>query len=126
MGRFHATLISGKLVETVNFYEDHFGFVATLEQDGYVVLQNQTDPDLCVAVFDANHPCVDTVAPVQGLILNLGVANAKAFYDHLYMEGLEMFKDLGTDILGQKHFIVRDPNGVLINVFENQKELLPA
>ncbi len=119
MGRFHATLVSDKLVDTVNFYEDFFGFVATIEKDGYTLLQKRDDPEMCIAVFDTNHQCVEEVSPVQGLILNLGVPNVKDLYDHLYMEGLEFFKDFSTDkIHGGPHFIVRDPNGVLINVIE--------
>ena len=118
MGRFHTTLISDKLVATVNFYEDFFGFVAVIEKDGYVLLQKQDDPDLCISVFETTHKCVKDVPPVKGLILNMYNTDVKETYDHLYMEGLEFFKALGTDIHGNNHFVVIDPNGVLINVCE--------
>lgn len=126
MGRFHTTLISSKLIETVNFYEDHFGFVPVVEKEGYYLLQKHDDADLMIAVFDADHPCVNTVSPVQGMILNLTAEDVTTLYDYIYMEGLEIYKALGHDIHGQKHFVVFDPNGVLINVFEPARELVAA
>lgn len=118
MGRFHTTLISDKLIATVNFYEDFFGFVVIIEKDGYALLQKQDDPDLCIAVFETTHPCVKDLPLVKGLILNLNHADVKKAHDHLYMEGLEFYKDLGKDIHGHNHFVVVDPNGILINVCE--------
>jgi hypothetical protein len=37
------------------------------------------------------------------------------------MEGLELYKEFGTDINGSRHFVVYDPNGILVNVTEGQK-----
>ncbi len=124
MGSFYPILVSEKLVDTVNFYEDFFGFIPAIEKDGYVMLKGNDNPDLKIAVFDTRHECVsDRVPPVQGLIISLEVKDAKAAYDRLYMEGLELYKDFGHDIHGKPHFVVYDPNGVLVNVHE--KTLVP-
>lgn len=122
---FHATLISDKMIETVNFYEDFFGFVPVIEQERYVLLYKKDDPSLRIAVFDSAHPCIYTVAPTQGVILNLWSSHVKSLYDDLYMEGLEMYKELGTDVHGNNHFVVIDPNGVLVNVCEPVEVKLP-
>jgi uncharacterized glyoxalase superfamily protein PhnB len=120
MTNFHPTIVSEKLGPTVNFYEDYFGFVATLEQDGFTLLQKEANPNDRIAIFDKTHQCVTgRVNTVQGLILNIAVDDVKKTYDALYMEGLEIYKEYGTDIHGRKHFVVFDPNGVLINVHEN-------
>lgn len=128
MGRFYATLISDKLVKTINFYEDHFGFSPIVEKDGYVLLQKKDDPDFCIALFDSKHPCIRNAPPVRGVILNLAVSNVQSYYDDLYMEGLEIFKEYGTDIHGRNHFVVYDPNGVMINIHEavEVRELVAA
>lgn len=119
MTDFHPTIVSDKYVPTINFYEDYFGFVPTIEKDGFTLLQKHDNPHQRIAVFDASHECVEgRVMPVQGLILNVAAENLKSAYDTLYMEGLELYKDLGTDIHGRKHFVVYDPNGVLVNVHE--------
>jgi uncharacterized glyoxalase superfamily protein PhnB len=119
MTNFHPTIVSGKYVPTINFYEDYFGFVATVEQEGFTLLQKANKPGDRIAVFDAAHECVaERVNPVQGLILNMPVDDVRKIYDLLYMEGLDIYKDLGTDIHGRQHFVVYDPNGVLVNVHE--------
>lgn len=121
MAYFHPTLVSEKLVETVNFYEDFFGFVPSIEKDGYTLLQNRIDPNICIAVFDKNHKCAKDLEKVQGLIINVPVKNLKVVYDDLYMEGLAIYKDLSEDIHGNKHFVVSDPNGVLVNILQPHK-----
>lgn len=119
MGSFYPVLVSDRFVDTVNFYEDFFGFVPAIEEEGYVMLKGQDNPGLQIAVFDTKHKCLsDRVPPVQGLILSLEVGDAKAAYDRLYMEGLELYKEYGRDLHGRPHFVVYDPNGVLVNVFE--------
>lgn len=119
MTAFHPTIVSDKYVPTINFYEDFFGFVATVEKEGFTLLQNISNPGSRIAIFESSHECVaDRVSPVQGLILNLPVEDVRTKYDALYMEGLDFYKELGTDIYGRKHFVVYDPSGVLVNVHE--------
>lgn len=119
MGQFYPTLVTGNHVNTINFYEDYFGFVPTIEKDGYALLQSQTHPENYIALFEAGHECMaHFVQPVQGVILRICVEDIETAYDTLYMEGLEMFKELGTDINGARHFVVYDPNGILVNVVE--------
>lgn len=119
MGRFYPTLVTGNHVDTINFYEDYFGFVPTVEKDGYALMQSQMNPDSFIAVFESGHQCVAPIQQsVQGLILTIGVDNLDDMYDTLYMEGIELYKELGTDINGDRHFVVYDPNRILVNVVE--------
>lgn len=118
MGLFHPTIVSNKMITTVNFYEDYFGFVPVVEKDGYTLLRNLELEEERIAVFDSGHPRVKGVQPVQGLILNIPVDDVRRKYDLLYMEGLELYKELGTDIHGRSHFMVYDPNGAIVNVHE--------
>ncbi len=113
---FHPTIVSDKVSHTVNFYEDHFEFVPTIEQDGYVFMQNKDRPEMCIAVVDVNHECIrnESVKPVQGLILNFPVADVNETFNALYFEGLDIQQEPKENKLGSRHFIVRDPNGVLI------------
>ncbi len=116
MPNFHPTIISDKLVPTVNFYEDYFEFIPALEKDGYTLLRKDGKHCERIEIFDATHKCVCGEQTVQGLILNIAVEDVRSKFDALYMEGLEMFKEFGTDIHGREHFVVYDPNGVLVNV----------
>lgn len=119
MTDFHPTIVSDKYVPTINFYEDFFGFVATVEKEGFTLLQDISNASNRIAIFDTTHECVaERVNPVQGLILNLPVEDVRVKFDALYMEGLEFYKEFGTDIYGRQHFVVYDPSGVLVNVHE--------
>jgi hypothetical protein len=117
MASFYPTIVSQCMVSTVNFYEDYFGFVPAIEKEGYVLLRQEQNPAACIAVFDKTHRCVNNVVePVRGVIVNIVVNDVKEKFDALYMEGLDFYKEFGTDINGNDHFVVYDPNGILINV----------
>lgn len=123
MARIYPTLVSNKMVSTINFYEDFFGFVPKVEQEGYALLQNGANPDTCIAVFAADHKCVAQLdQSVRGLILTVAVDDIEQTYDTLYMEGLELYKEFGVDVHGDRHFVVYDPNGILVNVTEGKKQ----
>lgn len=117
MSGLYTTIVSNCLISTVNFYEDHFGFVPVIEKDGYVLLQHDDSPSVRIAIFDKAHDCVNDLSePVKGVIVNVMVPDVKAKYDDLYMEGLDIHKEYGTDINGYEHFVVYDPNGIWVNV----------
>lgn len=117
MAPFYPTLVSDQFVDTVNFYEDYFDFVPAIEKDGFVMLAKKTDPSICIGVFDRQHECMaEYGTSVQGMIVNIVERDVKSKYDDLYMEGVEMYKDYGKDINGADHFVVYDPNGILVNV----------
>lgn len=119
MAPIYSTLVTTQFAKTVDFYEDHFGFVPVVEKEGYAFLQSPDNGSNCIAVFDNEHECVrGNVNAVQGLILNIAMADIGGMYDYLYMEGIDVYKEPGTDIMGRKHFVITDPNGVLVNVYE--------
>ncbi len=123
MTPIYSTLVTTQFAKTVNFYEDHFGFVPSVEKEGYALLCAPDNRSQCIAVFDSEHECVKNgISPVQGVILNIATQDMKAMYDYLYMEGVDIYKEPGIDILGQKHFVIYDPNGVLVNIYEPQIE----
>jgi uncharacterized glyoxalase superfamily protein PhnB len=117
MTEFYPTLVSEKFAPTINFYEDFFGFVPSVEQEGYVLMQSQDNPSMRIGLFDKTHDCVSPLAATsKGFIVNIVVEDVKSKFDHLYMEGVEMYKEFGKDVNGRDHFVVFDPNGILINV----------
>ena len=117
MNKFYPTLVSEKFVATINFYEDFFGFVPAVEQDGYALMQSSENPSLCFALIDKNHgSALLPKASSEALIINVVVPDVKSKYDDLYMEGLEIRQDITKDHNGCDHFIVSDPNGIMINI----------
>lgn len=107
------------LREARDFYTRLFGFEVTFEADWYISLRRDGERPYEFALLDHAHPTVPDAyrRPVQGLLLNFEVEDVDAEWRRLVLEeGLTAELDLRTEDFGQRHFIVADPNGVLIDV----------
>jgi uncharacterized glyoxalase superfamily protein PhnB len=72
-----------------------------------------------LALLDHTHPTLPEAyrEKVAGLLLNFEVADADAEWERLVVHaGLSPELPLRSEDFGQRHFIVADPNGVLIDV----------
>jgi uncharacterized glyoxalase superfamily protein PhnB len=100
------------------FYERHFGFAARFVSDWYVHLTHRERADVHLALVDAAHDSIPDGyrRPVAGLLLNLEVDDVDAEYDRLRAAGVELALPLRDEPWGQRHFIVRAPEGVLVDV----------
>ena len=88
------------------------------ESDWYVHLQSIEDEGVNLAILQDDHETIPAEGRGQssGLILNFEVADAKAEYSRAKDKGLPILKELTDEAFGQRHFISKDPNGVLIDV----------
>lgn len=120
---FYPVLMTANVAELAAFYTGHFGFETTFESDWYVSMAQTEGPvrfELGLLRFD--HPTVPTgfrhVA--AGVIVNVEVADATEEYRRLVTDGgLPAVLPLRDEEFGQRHFIIRDPAGTLIDVIEN-------
>ena len=104
------------VAETSDFYVRHFGFERIFAADWYVSLRLG---DYELAVVDAGHPTIPDGyrRAVAGLILNFEVDDVDAEYRRLVVDGgLVPALELRSEDFGQRHFIVADPAGVLVDV----------
>jgi len=119
MNSFYPVLMTDKLQETVHFYRNHLGFEATFESDWYISLKEPSGHE--IALIDAKHSTIpqDRQTAVAGLILNVEVDDAERMYKKLVIEaGIAPLGDLRDEEYGQRHFIVSDPNGVLLDIIQ--------
>ncbi|GAA6182285.1 MULTISPECIES: VOC family protein [unclassified Shimia] len=116
--QFYPVIQTNDVAATAAFYQKHFGFSAAFTSDWYIHLQSDADPSVNLAVLDGHHPTVPEVGRghTTHMLLNFEVADATAEYTRLTNQGLEVVKPLVDEDFGQRHFILRDPNGVLIDV----------
>ncbi len=103
---------------TTRYYETHFGLSRSFSSDWYVQLRAASDHPFELAVIRYDH---DSIPPVgrevtRGLILSFYVADAAAEERRLAAAGLTIAQPLRDEVFGQRHFIVSDPNGLLIDV----------
>ncbi|MER7505450.1 VOC family protein [Nonomuraea pusilla] len=113
---FYPVVCTEKVRESRDFYVGLLGFEVTFEADWYVSLRRGPHE---LALLDHAHPTLPEAyrRPVAGLLLNLEVADVDAEWERLVgAEGLTPELALRDEDFGQRHFIVADPNGVLIDV----------
>lgn len=111
---------------TRDFYVDRFGFGVVFDAGWYVSLRRDGEPSYELGILDADHPTLPEGYrhPVAGLLLNFEVDDVDAEYERLVTRGgLPPVQDLRSEDFGQRHFIVADPAGVLIDVIT---EIPPA
>lgn len=54
--------------------------------------------------------------PAQGVILSIQVDDVDAAYAAVVKRGLRIADELRDEAFGMRHFMVSDPNGLLVNV----------
>jgi catechol 2,3-dioxygenase-like lactoylglutathione lyase family enzyme len=116
---FYPVICTDRLAESYDFYRRLFGFEPTFEADWYVSLRRPGPPEYELALLDHRHPTLPAAyrRPVQGLLLNFEVEDVDAEWKRLVVrEGLPAELALRSEDFGQRHFIVADPNGVLVDV----------
>ena len=119
--QYYPVLMTDRVAETARYYEQHFRFTRQFDSDWYIHLQSAEDPSVNLAVLDRNHstiPAARRGQQVSGLVLNFEVADVDAEYARAVARGLTMLLPLRDEDFGQRHFIVQDPNGVLIDVIQ--------
>jgi uncharacterized glyoxalase superfamily protein PhnB len=119
---FYPVVCTGDVAGTARFYVDTFGFEMTFDSEWYVSLRLPGEVTFELAVLDPTHPTMPEGyrKPSQGLLLNFEVADVDAEYERLVTKGgMEPLVPIRSEAFGQRHFVVADPNGVLIDVITN-------
>ncbi|RNB69065.1 VOC family protein [Brevibacillus panacihumi] len=119
---FYPVVLTEDVTGSAAFYCEHFGFEKVYEADWYVSLRVPADAGQIpfeLAILNASHPTIPAAyrKNVQGLILNFEVKDVNAQYQRLIIERkLPLELDIRDEEFGQRHFITRDPNGVLLDI----------
>lgn len=119
----YPVIMTDRVETTSQFYEKHFGFERTFESDWYVSLQtSEGGQTFELALLRYNHQSVPDGfrKPGQGFLLNFEVADATAAHDRFLKErDVVIVKPLTDEAFGQRHVILKDPSGNLVDVIEN-------
>jgi len=119
--QYYHVLMTDRVADTARFYEDHFRFTRLFDSDWYIHLQSTEDASVNLAVLDRSHATVPESQrgqQVSGLLLNFEVADVDAEYGRAVAQGLTVLLAIRDEDFGQRHFIVQDPNGVMIDVIQ--------
>lgn len=117
-GAFHPSIVTAKFDETWDFYTTYLGFRTACEAGCYVQLVHPSGPQIGVLQHELNLEVAEWVSATdgRGFWLNLEVVDADAEYARLQAAGVEIAHEIADQPWGDRQFVVRDPNGVLIAI----------
>jgi len=122
MKKIYPLLISNKLKECAAFYVEHFSFTTVFEQDWYVhLVHEKSGAELAFMIPNAENQPKDLHPGFtgEGLVYGFEVEDAKQEYERLSSKkDVEIIVELRDEEWGQRHFIVRDPAGVYVDVVQ--------
>jgi len=118
--QFYPVIMTNQVSETSRFFEENFRFDTKFDSGWYVHLQSREDETVNIAVMDGSHDSVPTEGrgQIAGLILNFEVDDVDTEFERATSNGLPILLPLRDEPWGQRHFITKDPNGVLIDVIK--------
>lgn len=117
---YYPVLMSDDVAGQAAFYKAHFAFAALFENEWYVHLRSTEDRRVNLGIVQWDHETVPAEgrAKTQGLLINFEVRDPDAVYARAQAAGLPILLTLRDEEFGQRHFITRDPCGVLIDVIK--------
>ncbi|WP_419694335.1 VOC family protein [Mesorhizobium muleiense] len=117
---YYPVLMTGDVAGAKAFYVTHFGFKPLFESDWYVHLQSTEDRRVNLGIVQGDHETIpeEGRGRASGLLINFEVKNPDAIYERVIAAGLPILRTLRDEAFGQRHFITKDPNGVLIDVIK--------
>ncbi|MGH7432602.1 MAG: VOC family protein [Candidatus Methylomirabilales bacterium] len=123
----YPVVVTDNLVAARDFYVEHFGFRVVFEADWYVQLHASRGDDVPPIELAFMIPKVETQPkPLHaafsgaGVILTLDVDDVEAVHLKLSMAGVlrNVVIPLRDEAWGQRHFLIRDPAGILLDVVQ--------
>ena len=115
----YPVLMVTEVAAVSQFYRTHFGFAALFESDWYVYLRSLTNEVVNLGILDCRHdriPESQRGRQATGLLINIEVPNVDHVHAAIMAAGLLVIQDLRDEPFGQRHFIMEDPAGVMVDV----------
>ena len=118
--KVHALTITSKFAETAEFYKTLFGFTEAFTSDWYIQLAHANGAELGIMMPNvSNQPdFLQKEFSGDGMIFTFETDDATAMHKDLLGKGAVIAYDLADEEWGQRHFIVRDPAGVYVDVVQ--------
>jgi len=118
--QYYPVIQTENVAQTTEFYVKNFRFKPAFESDWYVHLQSTEDEKINLAILQHDH---ETIPPeghgvASGIILNFEVEDVDREYELAKKAKLPIVKEIKDEAFGQRHYITKDPNGVLIDVIK--------
>ncbi len=118
MKNLYPVIPCGDVAKASSFYEKLLGLKAVFEADWFVQLQYPGAPHVEMAFVQVDHPSVPEgfrMLPC-GVIVTVETDDVDAVHDGARERGNDIVLELRDEDWGQRHFMTRDPEGLLVDV----------
>lgn len=117
---FFPVLTTDRLAECGDFYIQHFGFTVAFEADWYIHLVSEKGIQLGFLQpnLQSQPKFLHRAYPGHGIIYSFEVDNIDQEYKKLKNSTIQILLDVRTEEWGQKHFMIKDPSGMVIDVVQ--------
>jgi len=102
------------------FYESLLELTTIFELDWYIQMQSSTDQNLQIAFVAQDHESVPDgygFKP-QGVIITVEMDDVDTVYRRARSRKIPIVQELKDEPWGQRHFMARDPNGLLVDLVQ--------
>lgn len=117
--KLNAGIITDKLAATKAFYTDVLGFGVTFENEFYLLMHTPGHTSE-LSFLLPNHPSQQALfQPAfggQGVYLTIEVEDVDTLYEEMKKKKVEIMIEIRDEPWGDRHFAIRDPNGVGIDL----------
>ena len=109
------------LIEAKAFYSRYLGFSVAFENDWYLHLISESGVQIGFMLPDqpTQPPFFHQAHDGSGVIFSLEVDNAESAYQEAQSHSLEIVHDLVAEEWGQYHFVIKDPNGLFLDIVQS-------
>ena len=117
--RFLFNIPSDDIEQTAGFYTELFGFeIMFRNADWYIQLALPGNPAVQFGIIRRTSSFLppQLQLPAQGMIFTIQVEDVDAVYKEVKTRGHPIVQALRDEEFGQRHFLLQDPNGLIVNV----------
>lgn len=117
--KLNAGIITEKLQETKKFYTEVLDFGISFENEFYLLIHTPNN-SAEISFLQPNHPSQKPIFQSafsgKGVYLTIEVENVDEVYKQLIEKGVQIEIEIRDEPWGDRHFAVKDPNGIGIDL----------
>lgn len=117
--KLNAGIVTERIVESKNFYKDLLGFGITYENEFYLLMHTpdkQAEISFLLPYHATQNPVFHKPFNGQGVYLTVEVDDVDTLYTEMKKKEVDIVVELKDEPWGDRHFAIRDPNGVNIDI----------
>lgn len=117
---FGATVVTSRPAEVAAFYQEHFDLQITIDL-GWFICVRRGDASWEIAITERGHesvPAAVSAAKDSTNVFGFIVEDADKVALSLTEAGVALEGEVVTEVWGQRHFFVRDPEGTWLDVIQ--------